>query len=70
MEAGFFLEFNAFKKIANVTLQIPLYCGTTEENIKEFKERWQISEEELSPERQRKIMQENQVFFLFYTFHK
>jgi len=63
LDAGFFLDIKNFRKICNVTLQIPLYCGTTEEHIKAFKEKWGITEEDLSPENQRKIMDENKPVF-------
>ncbi|EGR27967.1 hypothetical protein IMG5_185500 [Ichthyophthirius multifiliis] len=63
LDAGFFLDIKKFRKICNVTLQIPLFCGTTEEQIKNFKEKWGITEEDLSPENQRKIMEENKPVF-------
>ncbi|KAL4510857.1 hypothetical protein ABPG72_005011 [Tetrahymena utriculariae] len=63
LDAGFFLDIKLFRKICNVTLQVPLYCGTTEEQIKAFKEKWAITEEDLSPENQRKIMDENKPVF-------
>jgi hypothetical protein len=33
IEAAFYLNFEEMKKITNVTLQVPLYCGTSEEDI-------------------------------------
>jgi hypothetical protein len=49
LEIAFLLDFKKLKKIANVTLQIPLYCGKSDENINEFKKRWNLSEEDLTP---------------------
>lgn len=63
LELAFFLEFNQLKKIANVVLQIPLYCGTSEEELKAFREKWQLSDKDLSADIQRKIIKENQPVF-------
>ena len=61
LEIAFLLDFKKLKKIANVTLQIPLYCEKYEENVSTFKRRWNLHEEDLTPQRQRQIMEDNQV---------
>ncbi|KRX09257.1 hypothetical protein PPERSA_05926 [Pseudocohnilembus persalinus] len=63
IQLAFLLDIQQLKKITNICLQIPLYCGTSENEIKAFRDRFDISEESLTSEIQKKIIEENKPIF-------
>ncbi|KRX10146.1 hypothetical protein PPERSA_08549 [Pseudocohnilembus persalinus] len=58
LTTGFYLEFDKFQKIINVAIQVPYYCGPSQEEISNYKAKWNISYEEDTQENREQIMKE------------
>lgn len=49
IELAHLINFGELKKIANIALQVPLFCGSNEIDIKVFKENFKFCEDNLNP---------------------